>query len=390
MSEQPVGIETPPPLSDRSRALALVLVGGGAHAAYQVGALAGIVERAPEVALPILTGVSAGAINAAYLAAHRGSLATAVAALRTEWGRLSVDQVYRIQLATLARAGLEWLGALVLGRHRGPTTVRGLMDMTPLRQFLTPSLDFGGIEGNIAAGRLRALALSATSYASGETVTFVQGAPGVPMWRRALRYSVATRLTLDHVMASAALPILFPAVRIGTEFYGDGSVRQTAPLAPAIHLGARALLVITMRPDPSGASPPAHRRDYPSAAEVIGLLLNAVFLDAPEVDAERLVRINRLLESLPAGRQHPDHLRQVRLLILRPSRDLGTLAAVRSALLPSRVRWVVRAMGGQRAAAAEFLSYLLFDPAYTSALIDLGYADVQSQWPRIERFLSDS
>ena len=377
-------------MSDRQSDVALVLPGGGAHAAYQVGVLAGIVERRPDLEFPILTGVSAGAINIAYLATYRGPLARAVETLRREWGRLSVEHVYRIKPGRLAGAGLRWLVERVVGRHVGPTVVHGLLDMDPLRQFLAESLDFGGIDANLAAGRLRAVALSATSYASGETVTFVHAGADAPSWRRALRYSTRTRLALEHVMASAALPILFPAVQIGDQFYGDGSVRQTAPLAPAIHLGARALLVITMRPGPQvTAAPIPGTPKYPSAAEVVGQLLHAIFLDAPEADAEGLERINHLLATRSPGDPAPDSLRPIRLLMVRPSQDLGRLATGLHVRLPRLVRWVVRGMGGQRVGAVDFLSYLLFDPPYTSALIELGYADAQAQWPRIERFLSD-
>lgn len=366
-----------------------MLAGGGAHAAYQVGVLCAISERLPDFEFPILTGVSAGAINIAYLAAYHGPMRAAVQVLRREWGRLTVEQVYRVRPARLATAGLRWLGNMALGRHGGITLIRGLMDMEPLRRFLGQGVDFRGIDSNIVAGRLRAVAVSATSYASGETVTFVHGSGALPSWRRALRHSERTPLTLDHVMASAAIPILFPAVRLGQQFYGDGSVRQLAPLAPAIHLGARAVLMITMRPDPELVPPPARLgTEYPSVAEVLGFLLQTVFLDAPEADAERLERINQLLETLPPGAPVPSDLKPIRLLLLRPSRDVGTLALEQHVRLPPLVRWLVRGMGGQRAGAADFLSYLLFDPAYTTALIELGYADAQNEWARIERFLS--
>jgi len=371
---------------------ALVLAGGGARAAYEVGVLAAIAERAPGLEFPIVTGVSAGAINAVYLAAHPGPLATAVGALRTQWSRLVVERVYRIRAGRLARGLLLGTAHTALGRGGAAAAVHGLVDMSPLREFLGANIDFTQLAANIAARRLRAAALSTTSYATGETVTFVHGPPDVPTWRRALRYAVATQLTLDHVMASAALPILFPAVRIGDAFYGDGSVRQTAPLAPAIHLGARAIVVVTQRNDPQELHPPAPGPGrpaapaYPALAEVIGLLLHAIFLDALEADAERLERVNRVVTALPEA-QRPDGLRPVRLLMLRPSRDLGALAAGCGVKLPPLVRWLVRGMGGQRATAVDFLSYLLFDPAYTNALIELGYDDVRAQWPRIERFL---
>src|SRR2546426_4755559 len=367
--------------------LALVLTGGGARAAYQAGVVCAIAERAPEVEFPILTGVSAGAINAAYLAAHPGPLAAAAATLRAEWSRLTVDRVYRIRPIGIGRALLRGLAQLVLGRRGGTATLRGVLDMQPLREFLAAGIDLSGIDRNIAAGRLRAAALSATSYASGDTVTFVHGSPDVPTWRRALRHAVRVRLTIDHVMASAALPILFSAVRVGDDFYGDGSVRQTAPLAPAIHLGARALLVITQAPDPGAGSPAPRLRRYPTLAEVAGLLLHAIFLDALEADAERLERLNRVLAALPAGVSAPDGLRRVNLLMLRPSRDLGGRAAGHGARLPPMIRWLVRGVGGDGSTAVDFLSYLLFDPAYTTTLIELGYDDTRREWRRIEGFL---
>jgi NTE family protein len=377
-----------PVVSSDTPHLALVLAGGGARAAYEVGVLSAIAERAPSLTFPIVTGVSAGAINAVYLATHTETLSAALGTLRDDWSHLVVDRVYRIRPWRLGRALLHGVWSTLLGTREQAAVVRGLLDMSPLRDFLAARLDFGAIDARITAGGLRAVALSATSYASGETVTFVHGPPDVPTWRRALRHAVRTRLTLDHVMASAALPILFPAVRLGDAFYGDGSVRQTAPLAPAIHLGARAILVVTQRSESELAAAPAPvLRDYPSLAEVIGLLLHAIFLDALEADAERIERINRTLACVPPGAA-PEGLRPVRLLMLRPSRDLGALAAGSGVKLPPAVRWLVRGMGGHRATAVDFLSYLLFDPAYTTALIELGYADGRAGWPRIERFLA--
>jgi NTE family protein len=369
---------------------ALVLAGGGARAAYEVGVLAAIAERVPGLEFPIVTGVSAGAINAAYLAAHPGPLRTGVDALRAQWSGLVAERVYRLRPGRLARGLWRGIAHTALGHGGAGAAVRGLVDMSPLRAFLHAHIDFAQLDANIARGRLRAAALSATAYATGETVTFVHGPSDTPTWRRAQRYAVRTRLTLDHVMASAALPILFSAVRIGDGYYGDGSVRQTAPLAPAIHLGARAILVITQRSDPERLAPrPPSAPEYPALAELIGLLLHAIFLDALDADAERLERVNRLVGAIPEA-QRPDGLRPVHLLMLRPSRDLSALAAGCGVKLPRLMRWLVRGIGGQRASAVDFLSYLLFDPAYTGALIELGYADTRAQWSRIERFLSSS
>src|SRR2546422_911694 len=321
------------PVPDGPRSLALVLAGGGARAAYEVGVLSAIAERAPGLDFPIVTGVSAGAINAVYLAAHAETLPAALGALRDQWRQLVPDRVYRVRPWRLGRALLRGVAGALVGTRGEGAVVRGLMDMSPLRDFLAARLNCDGIDAKIAAGRLRAVALSATAYASGETVTFVHGPPDAPTWRRALRHAIRERLTLDHVMASA-LPILFPAVRIGDAFYGDGSVRQTAPLAPAIHLGAGAILVVTQRSEPELAvTPTPPRSEYPSLAEVVGLLLHAIFLDALEADVERIDRINRTLGRVPHG-MAPDGLRVVRLLVLRPSRDLGALAAGSWAKLP--------------------------------------------------------
>src|SRR3989454_163746 len=320
------------PVPDGSGNLALVLAGGGARAAYEVGVLSAIAERAPGLAFPIVTGVSAGANNAVYLAAHAETPSAALGALRDQWRQLVVDRVYRIRPWRVGRALLRGVAGALLGMRGEGAVVRGLMDMSPLRDFLAARLNCDGIDAKIAAGRLRAVALSATAYASGETVTFVHGPPDAPTWRRALRSAIRERLTLAHVMAPAALPILFPAVRIGDAFYGDGSVRQTAPLAPAIHLGAGAILVVTQRSEPELAvsrAPP--RCEYPSLAEVVGLLLHAIFLDALEADVERIDRINRTLGRVPHGTA-PDGLRVVRLLVLRPR---GTSARSPRGLGPS-------------------------------------------------------
>ena len=248
-------------------------------------------------------------------------------------------------------------------------------------------MDPRGISANVAYGRLRSAALSTMSYTTGRSVTFVQGAPDTPLWEQADGVAVATQLALDHVVASAALPILFPAVRIGDEFYGDGSVRQTAPLSPAVSLGARAILAIglTTPRTPRPASP-GDSRDYPSAAQVMGLLFDAVFLDALEADAEHVARVNALLAALPADAHPPHGLRSVELLLLQPTRDLSVLAAGREHLLPPSVRRIVRAMGGQREAASDFLGFLLFHPEHTARLAEAGYDDVRAQWPAIERF----
>ncbi|HXQ29013.1 MAG TPA: patatin-like phospholipase family protein [Gemmatimonadales bacterium] len=380
----PVRAETPGAWR-YSPQLALVLSGGGARAAYQVGVLAGLAERLPGLAFPILTGVSAGAINAAYLAAQPADFKTRVAGLQHEWFGLTGERIYRVRGAHLTADAIRSAWSAATGRPRPPVNMHGLLDTQPLREFLTRAVDMAGLDRSISAGRLRALALSASSYTTGVSVTFVHGTADTPTWTRAQRVGIHATLSVEHIMASAALPIVFPAVPLGDDFYGDGSVSQIAPLAPAIHLGAKAIVAI----GPTNASLAAAAvptGTYPSAAEVLGLLFRAVFLDALEADAERLRRVNRTVAAFPAGTHPVDGLRPIALLLIRPSRELASFAQGNDMLLPRSVRLVVRAIGGDRAAAADFLGHLLFHPNHTSQLANLGYEDVAARWPEIETF----
>jgi len=346
-----------------------------------------LAERLPGLAFPIIVGTSVGAINTVYLAAHLGALGEAVAGLRDAWAGLTSEGVFRLRLfgliASLARKGLASVTGL--GGGGGPGGVRGLADTTPLREFLSRGANLRGITANIANQRLRAVAINATSYTSGRAVSFVQAAPDIPMWERVQRLAVRTEITFEHVMASAALPLVFPAVRIGDEFYGDGSVRQMAPLAPALHLGARAVLAIGLRTSRT-ARVLTREMVSPTAAEAMGLLFDAIFLDAMEADAERLDRINNILAAFPDGHPVPPNLRAVELLMLHPTRDLAALAVGKTHLLPASVRHAVRAIGGHKAGAAEMLGFLLFHAEHTSLLVEAGYEDVGAQWPVIEKF----
>jgi len=381
------GERLPLPLRYSSK-LALVLSGGGARAAYQVGVLTALAERLPDLEFPILTGVSAGAINTMYLAAHPGPLSDGVEGLRARWHALTSERVFRARYGSLLRFTARCALSTLLGRRTGPTQVRGLLDTQPLREFLSAIIDVRGIQANIDAGRLRAVALSARSITTGWSVTFVHGRADTPNWERAQRSSSPGPLTLEHVMASAAIPILFPAVPLAGEFYCDGSVGQGAPLAPAIHLGAQAVFVIGMKT--SHRPPPAVtvQTHYPSAAEVAGLLLDTIFQDQLEADADRLARVNRLLATLPLEIPAPDELKPVDLLMLRPRHDLASLALGHTRALPRPVRRIVEAMGGKREGAADFLSYLLFEPPFTSQLMELGYEDLGAQWSSIEPFFA--
>lgn len=372
--------------SRASSDVALVLSGGGARTSYQVGVLAAIAERIPDFTFPIITGVSAGAINAAFLAAHPLPLPTVVGALRGAWLRLTSDRVYRVPTAFVARWAGRFLRRLLAAQRVRRPVVRGLLDLRPLQEFLAEGIDFEGVATNLERGWLRAVALTATSYSTGQSVTFFQGAADIRGWERAHRIAVRTRLSVDHVMASSAIPILFPAVRIGDSFFGDGSVRQTMPLAPAIHLGARRILAISMRERWPRFQTPANA-EYPSAAEVMTLLFNSIFMDQLDLDGERLERINRLLElALPRSTIGPEGLRRVDLLLIRPSRDLRTLwQPFQPPRLPRTIEWLLGSVGGFQ--QEGFLSYVVFEPEFTGLVMELGYQDALAQWDAIERFL---
>ncbi|MEE9576725.1 MAG: patatin-like phospholipase family protein [Gemmatimonadota bacterium] len=382
-------IDTTPIRRSGSSPLAIVLSGGGARAAYQTGVLSYVCRRVPSLSVPIVTGVSAGAINAAFLAAQGGPLDTAVEALKRRWCSLTTEQVFRADPVSLTGIGARWLYRLFSGGARLGPEVRGLVDNRPLREFLLGTIDFPAIETNIQEGRLRAAAITATSYSTGQTVTFVQGEPGISTWERGNRVAVHASLTVDHVMASAALPVLFPATRLGSEYFGDGSLRQRTPLAPAVHLGAGRLFAISTRyPRTAEEAAGSEPEGYPPPARVAGLLFNSIFLDALDEDAARLDRINELLGRIPEGPSRPQDLRPVELLVLRPSQDLGRLAAEYAEHLPGFLRFLVSGIGARHSESSDLLSYLLFESAYISRLIELGEKDGERNWPRVEAFLA--
>jgi NTE family protein len=367
----------------------LVLSGGGARAAYQVGVLSYIAEKAPEVSFPIIVGVSAGAINAAFLAGHRGTSAENLQALSNCWMSLSTERVFDTNLGVLGLSGARWLWTVGGGGTSLGPRVKGLLDTTPLRGFLEEQLRVGGIELNVAEGRLHALGLTATRYATGQSVTFVQGGEDVPTWERVRRCGLPAKITVDHVMASGSIPLIFPAIAIDGEYYGDGSIRQAAPLAPAIHLGAQRLLAIATRYSPTLEEVKAiTATGYPPPARIIGAMFNSIFLDALEGDAERLQRINRLLDSLPPGADNSDGLRPIDLFVIRPSRDLGSLAEKHKGRLPRSLRFLLRGLGIHRMRGAELLSYLVFEAPYIGRIMELGYEDALTRWDEIERFFS--
>lgn len=372
--------------------LGLVMGGGGARAAYQVGFLRCLARRFPDLHLPYLTGVSAGALNAAHLASHHGSFLQAVEELSQLWGNLTMDHVFRVDTRSLAMNSVRWLRQLGGGGVRGRNQVRGLVDTAPLRTHLTEALhavngELTGVGANLARGRLKALAISTTSYSTGESVTWLQG-ENIRTWSRPGRMTRDTIMTIEHVMASAALPLLFPAVQLGNEWYGDGGIRLTAPLSPALHLGARRVIAISTRYQRSPEEAEVSSiHGYPPPAQVAGVLLNAVFLDLLDNDAHRLERLNRLLEAVPED--HETGLDRIKLLVLRPSQDLGKLSGQFEARLPRSFRFLTRGLGTKETDSPDVLSLILFQPDYLRALMELGEEDALARVDEIGEFLRD-
>ena len=369
--------------------IALVLGGGGARSAYQVGVLRSIARRHPHCTLPILTGVSAGGINIAHLANTCGSFEERVDELTELWRALEFEGVFATEGASLVSHLLQVGWRLAFGRGRPPRR-RGMLDTTPLRKTLLQGLktadgSLGGIRRNLESGALKAVALSTTRYATGQTTTFFSGAQ-IAEWERPNRTSENTELTVDHVMASAALPLVFPSVNIDGVHYGDGGVRLTAPLAPALHLGAERVLAISTRHSRSRAE--AEQLAFegpPSPAQVAGVLFNAIFLDLLDQDALQLERINRLVAALPPGDRHG--LREVGLLVIRPSRDLGKLANDYEPRLPPVFRYLTRRLGTRRSKSQDFLSTVMFHKDYVRRLIEVGEEDGDARADEIAAFL---
>jgi NTE family protein len=371
--------------------LGLVMGGGGARAAYQVGVLRGLARQHPELHAPILTGVSAGAINTAFLANRPERIAESAGHLAELWSSLRTEDVIESNPASLFGTALRWGLRLLSGGSKLAPPTRGMVDTTPLRAFLGRALDtedgrLHGVRKNLEAGRLRAVGLTTTDYATARTVTYIEGRD-VSMWKRPHRSAFEVDLTVDHVMASAALPLFFPAIRIGDRWHGDGGIRLTSPLAPALHLGAERILAISTRYPKKGYE--VDRPDsfgYPSPARVLGVLMNAIFLDALDYDALTMSRINDLLRLLPPEKR--GNLRITDLLILRPSKDLARMATKYEPRLPQPFRFLTRGLGTRETRSPDSLSMIMFEPDYVNRLMDLGEEDATAHSTQISEFLA--
>ncbi|MBI3897360.1 MAG: patatin-like phospholipase family protein [Gammaproteobacteria bacterium] len=365
------------------------MAGGGARAAYQVGVLKAIAEMLPEGCpnpFPVLCGTSAGAINATALAIYARRFHTGVRRLNYVWRNFEVHRVYRSDAFGILKTGAHWLAAMVLGGlgKRNPTA---LLDRAPLRALLEQVMPCDEIQKSIDAGELQALSITCSGYGSGQSVTFYQGVDSLAPWKRARRVGAAARITLDHLMASSAIPFVFGAVPINREYFGDGSMRQEAPVSPALHLGADRVLVIGVRHN--APAPERTEAEYPSLAQVAGHVLNSIFIDALEVDLERMQRINKTISFIPESQRKESGvlLRHVDVLVVSPSEDPERIAARFAKFLPRPVRFLFRGLGAYNRGGSNLISYLLFEKPYCQALIGLGYADAMVRRKEILEFL---
>src|SRR5690554_6222901 len=372
---------------------ALILSGGGARAAYQVGVLQALGDILPEDApypFPIICGTSAGAINATALASHPGTFKESVTGLAGLWRNLSVDQIYRYGWNDISK-GIGLIGLSLFNEGVGRQRPLSLLDNAPLWRLLGEKIRLENLDHEIEKGKLLAVAVSAMGYSSGQTVRFFQGHPDLTGWNRYRRTGVPTRLRLEHLMASSAIPTIFPAVRIDDEFFGDGALRQLAPISPALHLGADSLFVI-------GVSGNRKSRDWgkrapvrhsPSMAQIVGHLFNSAFIDGMEADLEHLERLNELVSLIPPKDREAAnlHLRIVNNKVISPSRALDSIAGRSIRYLPKSLRYFLRTIGATaKGGGATAASYLMFTNEFISALMELGYQDTMWEVDSVKGF----
>ncbi len=361
--------------------------GGGAHAAYQVGVLRAVVRIVPRHAknpFHIFCGTSAGAINCTTLAAHADDLRLGVQRLTQIWGHFQVEQVFAADWFHLMANAGRWLSAFLLGRFGAPAPL-ALLDRTPLERLLASHLSLSDVSAHIDAGLVHALSVTASSYATGQSVTFFQGAPELGSWSRADRVGLPTQITLAHLLASSAIPFVFAPVALGDGYFGDGSMRQTAPLSAALHLGAKRLFVIGVQsPDLAVTAP----LGPPSVAQMAGHVLNSIFLESLNPDLERLERINQTVDALRRGNQGGSMgLSEIACFALHPSQNLAAIANLYQGTLPAALRFFLGALARRGRPDSALSSYLLFERGYCRHLMALGYADAMRNAGAIRAFL---
>ena len=372
--------------------IALILSGGGARAAYQAGVARAIAELIPAGSaspFAIICGTSAGAINAASLAAGAGDFGRATATLCDLWSKLSVDDIYRADAAHLLQTAWRVVRSVLPQADR--KRMVGLLDNTPLATLLEREIHFPSIDRSIATGALEALTITASSYKTGMSVSFCMGGPTMELWERSQRIGVRADIGVPHLLASSAIPFVFPPTRIGTEYFGDGAMRQMAPTAPALHLGADRILVIGAARTGTRTTP-GDSADPPSLAQIGSHVLASIFTDALGTDLEKVRLVNIAVRQIDPLRlaSSPMPLRDIAMLVLTPSVALENLAHDYRDGLPLSLRFALRGIGGTRAGGEGLLSYLLFDSGFCSALIELGYRDAQAKRAELEKLLARS
>lgn len=372
----------------------LVLTGGGARAAYQVGAVRALAEIVAPGQMPfdVIAGISAGAINGVALAAGAEDFQAASERLRTTWSELTPDRIFNTGALRLASIGTRWIRDLSAGGLVGKSGINYLLDSAPLRKLIKTEVPIGRMRRHLRAGRLRGIAVSTTNYHTGSGVTFFEGAADIEPWTRSTRSGVRARITAAHVMASSAIPIFFPPVALDGSFYGDGCVRMNYPMSPAIHLGAERIVAVSVRhlrpPGETAERQARAKTDRLPLSEIAGVLLNSVFLDSLDSDLERMERMNKTLALVPHEKLTRGDLdvRTIPALLLRPSQDLGRLAADEYGRFPTMLRYLLKGIGASGQAGEDLLSYLAFEPIYVQRVMELGFTDTMARRDEIEEF----
>ena len=382
-------------------AVGLVMTGGGARGAYQAGVLKRIGElkrvRTQGNPFPIIGGASAGAINGAALATGCDDFASATQNIAEAWATVQPSDIFHCDVFSQVHNSITWILDLSFGAILGGGNARSLLDATPLRHFLNKHLDCDRVQENIKRGHLYALAISATNYNSGKGYLFIQGKKGHPMWNRIRLVTVATKITVDHVCASSAIPFVFQPVKLtvprGSAFFGDGCVRLQQPLSPVIRLGAEKVFAIGVRCGNKESQEETADERNPSLAQVMGVLFNVMFLDHLATDIEHLERLNQLLNDghiNQLGIEGGQKIRPVETFVITPSINLSDLAEQHQKDMPSLIHYFVSSLGRDATSCSELMSYLLFTPKYTRDLIALAYHDASERIEEIEEFLYSS